>query len=84
MCISIGMVHVHASLTLETHGHVVSTVVTPLASSSSISSKEAPNAGRITTSPSATVSKRLPPTAFSSFSMNRASSTSLLNTSTAP
>mmetsp|Transcript_74659 Transcript_74659/g.148369 ORF Transcript_74659/g.148369 Transcript_74659/m.148369 type:complete len:253 (-) Transcript_74659:7-765(-) len=56
--------------TFETHGHVVSTVVTPLESKSSISSREAPKAGRMTTSPSLTLSKRLPPTASLSFSIN--------------
>ena len=35
-------------LTLETHGQVVSTVVTPLPSRYCISSSEAPKAGRIT------------------------------------
>ena len=37
--------------TLETQGHVVSTVVTPLESSISISSRDAPKAGKMTTSP---------------------------------
>ena len=47
-------------LTLETHGQVVSTVVTPLPSRYCISSSEAPKAGRMTTSPSPMSSKRLP------------------------
>ena len=38
--------------TLLTHGHVVSTMFTPLSLSSFISCTDAPNAGRMTTSPS--------------------------------
>mmetsp|Transcript_13610 Transcript_13610/g.27610 ORF Transcript_13610/g.27610 Transcript_13610/m.27610 type:complete len:316 (-) Transcript_13610:93-1040(-) len=56
--------------TLETHGQVVSTVVTPFESSNCISSSEAPKAGRITTSPSPMVSNRLPFLALPSFSKN--------------
>mmetsp|Transcript_21311 Transcript_21311/g.63685 ORF Transcript_21311/g.63685 Transcript_21311/m.63685 type:complete len:266 (-) Transcript_21311:68-865(-) len=54
--------------TLVTQGHVVSTVVTPISSKCCISASVAPKAGRMTTSPSETSSKRLPPSAV--FSMN--------------
>mmetsp|Transcript_20485 Transcript_20485/g.72910 ORF Transcript_20485/g.72910 Transcript_20485/m.72910 type:complete len:232 (+) Transcript_20485:822-1517(+) len=61
--------------TFDTHGHVVSTVVTPRASKCCISSKVAPNAGKMTTSPGLTLSKRLPPSAvFSINSMPESSS----------
>ena len=43
--------------TLLTHGHVVSTMDTPFSASIFISNTEAPNAGRITTSPSLTSEK---------------------------
>ena len=46
--------------TLETQGHVVSTIPTPLSTRSFISCTLAPNAGRITTSPSFTPLKSFP------------------------
>ena len=46
--------------TLDTHGQVVSTISTPRSLSSVISCTDAPNAGRITTSPALTREKSLP------------------------